>query len=322
MAFEEVEFPDFLAYGSQGGPGHSTQVVRTDSGHEQRISKWSVPLRQWDVSYAVQTLDALDALRDFVIGLGGAAVGFRFKDFNDFSTTADGRDATAVTQADQELGAGDGSKVAFQLVKQYVAGTITRTRSLQKIKSGTVLVEVDGVLKTEGVDYSVNYNTGIITFNTAPGSGLLVKAGCEFFVPVRFGQGIDQVLSPVRSSFDVNELNSIDLVEIRDGLLSNEVQHMGGARIISTAVDIRITPQEGRVQRITPTAANVTVTIPTAASLPEGGPYFVLENPSGSSFVFNVEDENAIGIATHAVGEVFTYYIGRDNANVPTWMAL
>ena len=38
-------------------------------------------------------------------------------------------------------------------------------------KQGTVVVKVDGAYITEGVDYTVNYETGAITFNTAPPAG-------------------------------------------------------------------------------------------------------------------------------------------------------
>lgn len=322
MAFEEVEFPDVLAYGSRGGPGHRTEIVQTDAGYEERVSRWATPLRRYDVSKAVDTKAEMDALRDFVISLGGSAVGFRFKDFNDFSTTADGRDDVAVSDTDQELGTGDGSKVDFQLVKEYTLGTITRTRNLVKIASSTVKIAVDGTPQTEGVDFTVNYNTGIVTFGTAPGSSLLVTGGCEFFVPVRFGEGIDQLFDPARTSFDVAEIGSIELVEIRDGLQTNEVQNMGGAAVLSFAVDLTITPSDGRVLVLTPQAVSLTVRLPEPGTLPVGGPYFVIENPGTSSFVFNTETFGGTGIATHAIGDVFTYYVGVDGANNPVWVVL
>lgn len=322
MAFEEVELSDFLAYGSRGGPGHRTEIIQTDSGYEERISRWATPLRRYDVSKAVDTKADMDALRDFVLALGGSAVGFRFKDFHDFSTTPDGRDDVAITNTDQELGTGDGSKVDFQLVKEYTLGTITRTRNLVKIASSTVTVAVDGSAQTEGVDYTVNYNTGIITFVSAPAASLLVTAGCEFFVPVRFGEGVDQLFDPARTSFDVAEIGTIELVEIRDGLQTNEVQNMGGAAVRSFDADITITPSDGRVLVLTPLSVSLTVRLPEPSTLPVGGPYFVIENPGTSSFVFNTETFGGTGLTTHAVSDVFTYYIGVDGANNPVWVVL
>ena len=72
----------------------------------------------------------------------GRAYSFRFKDWSDFSTAADGRSAPANT--DCEVGVGDGSNRSFQLQKKYVSGSTTEYRVLSKPVSGTVVVALDG----------------------------------------------------------------------------------------------------------------------------------------------------------------------------------
>ena len=41
MSFAEVRFPDDISYGSSGGPEYSTDIVETQSGHEQRNANWA-----------------------------------------------------------------------------------------------------------------------------------------------------------------------------------------------------------------------------------------------------------------------------------------
>ena len=36
--FHEVQFPPDISYGASGGPGYSTTVVTTVSGHERRTA--------------------------------------------------------------------------------------------------------------------------------------------------------------------------------------------------------------------------------------------------------------------------------------------
>ena len=320
MAFEEVEFPDNISPGSSGGPGFNTTIISTDSGQEERVSRWATPRRRYDAAYNIRSRDDFDVLRDFAIAMNGAAIGFRFKDHADFTTSPNGRDAPAID--DVQIGTGDGSQTVFQLKKFYVQGTITRTRLLRKIVDGTILVEVDGVAKTVGVDFSINLNTGEITFGVAPAGGLAVKAGCEFRVPVRFGENIDESLDVTIDAFDAATLGSITLVEIMDGLENNEVAHAGGAKAFTFSVDTLIVPSDGRVIRAQPLAASKTIRVLAPNKLPAGGPYHLIENPAVSSFSMNVEDEDEVGIVSLAADESAALYIGIDDAGNPEWKAV
>lgn len=320
MAFEETIFPEKISIGSSGGPGHNTVVVRTDSGHEERISRWSIPLRRYNIRWDNRDMDDHTELLKFYIGLGGAAIGFRFKDFDDFSTDATGRGTPAAT--DVEIGTGDGSKVEFQLFKEYEQGTVTKTRNLQKIISSSVTVEVDGVPQTETTHYTVNYNTGIITFNTAPAGGLLVTAGCQFHVPVRFSEETDDLLELVREGHDMGSLQNVALVEIRDGLELPGVEYQGGAQNISTSIDMLLTPQDGKALKILVGAAAVTIRLLSAALLPSGGTFHIIEADATGVHNWNLEDQGGAGIVTMTPGDVKELYIGIDGAGANIWKAL
>ena len=83
-------------------------------------------------------------------------------------------------------------------------------RPIVKPVAGTVRVARGGVEAVSG--WSVNATTGVITFAAAPGAGVLVTAGFEFDVPVRFDTDRLDV------TWDLDRLGSIasiPLVEVR-----------------------------------------------------------------------------------------------------------
>lgn len=62
-------------------------------------------------------------------------------------------------------------------------GTTTTFSVGEVIKQDTVIVYVDGTLKAEGTDYTVNYDAGTITFSTAPESGASIDIYYGIDVP-------------------------------------------------------------------------------------------------------------------------------------------
>lgn len=198
MSFVEVQFPIDIAYGSSGGPEYSTDVVIMQSGHEQRNINWAQARARYNVAHGVKTQEQLDALIAFFRARKGKAHGFRFKDWTDHSAVA------------QAIGTGNGSATQFQLVKAYASGSVTETRTVTKPVSGTVSIYLNSVLQTGGV--SVNYATGVVTFASAPGSGVAIAADFEFDVPVRFDT---DRLSASLDSYGSHSWLDIPLVEIR-----------------------------------------------------------------------------------------------------------
>lgn len=210
MAFIETpRFPENLSYGSQGGPEYLTGIAVLQSGHEQRRSVWSNPRHYYNASYAVKTVDDLTQMRDFFHAMKGRFHGFRFKDWNDYTSAAN--DVGAPNMLDQEIGVGNAVLTAFQLVKNYTTGALTQTRDITKPVSGTVLIAVNGVLQTETTHYTIDYTTGIVTFNSPPADTLVITAGYEFDVPCRFD--IDQ-LAVTADTYGIRSAD-IPVVEIR-----------------------------------------------------------------------------------------------------------
>jgi uncharacterized protein (TIGR02217 family) len=199
-SFVETRFPEDISYGSSGGPEFNTDIVDLSSGHEQRNANWSASRAKYNVAHGIKTQTQLDALIAFFRARRGKAVGFRFKDWTDY---------TAVNQI---LGTGDGANVTFSLRKVYSSGGVNHYRDITKPVTGTVKIYVNSVLKTVTTDYTINMNTGVITFVSAPPNGQDVTADFEFDVPVRFDT--DKLNASI-NNYNSMSWNDIPLVEVR-----------------------------------------------------------------------------------------------------------
>ena len=196
--FHEVRFPPDISYGAVGGPGWSTSVVTTVSGHERRNANWSQARGRWNVAHGLKRREQVAELIAFFRARMGRAYGFRFKDWTDHQALA------------QTLGTGDGSTKSFQLVKRYASGGEVVIRIVTKPVAGTVKLYRDGVQATSG--WSVDTATGIATFTTAPAAGVTVTADFEFDVPARFDT--DQMELTIET-YELGSWSQIPVVEIR-----------------------------------------------------------------------------------------------------------
>jgi uncharacterized protein (TIGR02217 family) len=207
MAFDDVRFPTAISRGASGGPERRTDVVTTASGREERNSRWAHSRRRYNIGFGVKTLQQLQTVIAFFEGRRGKLHAFRFKDHVDFKSCA----ANAIPQrTDQVLGTGTGTQASFQLVKHYGAPLRNYMRTIQAPVAGTVLVAVNGVA---AVNFTVNSNTGLVTFNAGsiPASGATVTAGFEFDVPVRFDT--DEITVNLQH-FEAGEIPDIPLLEV------------------------------------------------------------------------------------------------------------
>lgn len=201
-AFIEERLPTHISYGSSGGPGFLTSVFTAASGDEQRNRNWSKARAKYDISYGITDKADMDAVIAFFMNVGGRVTGFRFKDWADYQIE------------NQLIGVGDGSTTAFQLIKTYTVGSYSYERPIKKPVDGTMTgVTVNSVAVVEDTDFTVDYTTGILTFNSAPPSSHDIEvASCEFDVPVRFD--VDE-LPVVHEAWLAESLSSIPLVELR-----------------------------------------------------------------------------------------------------------
>lgn len=209
MAFHDIRFPASLSFGALGGPERRTEIVTLANGHEERNTPWEHSRRRYDAGMGLRSLDDLETLIAFFEARRGQLHAFRWKDWADWKSSTPSQ-PTAPT--DQRLGLGDGITTAFQLRKRYRSGEQDYWRPITKPVAGTVTVAIADDQKVEGSDFSVDTDTGIITFLVPPDIGALVTAGFEFDVPVRFDT--DRIAVSL-ASYKAGQVPDVPVVEVR-----------------------------------------------------------------------------------------------------------
>jgi uncharacterized protein (TIGR02217 family) len=210
-AFHDVRFPLDIALGARGGPERRTEIITTASGREERNARWAHSRRKYDAGYGVRSISRLAEVVAFFEERRGRLCGFRFRDRLDWSSAP----ANAIPMPlDQPIGTGDGTTASFQLVKRYGEQIAPYARPITRPVAGSVRVAVAGVERAAGADFTVDPETGNVTFTTgqAPSNGDAVTAGFLFDVPVRFDT---DYLEFDLSAFEAGVIPSIPLIEIR-----------------------------------------------------------------------------------------------------------
>lgn len=207
--FHDVRFPVDIALGARGGPERRTDIVTLGSGREHRNARWAHSRRRYDAGYGVKTLDVLATAVSFFEERRGRLHGFRWRDRLDDRSCAP---SAAPSALDQSLGAGDGVRASFQLVKTYGGAFAPWVRTIAKPVSGSVRMAVNGV-EAAGAAFVVDHTTGLVTFAAehVPSDGAVVTAGYLFDVPVRFD--VD-ALDIDLGAFAAGDIPSIPVVEI------------------------------------------------------------------------------------------------------------
>lgn len=227
MAMLEIEFPRKLALMAVGGPGYSTTVNPGFSGYEQRNQNWAQARAQYAVSFENKPLAEWTALEALFHAARGKANVFRLFDPGDYSGVG------------QFIGTGDGVTTQFQLQKTYtfpiaqyevirpVQKVITSliptyqgnvlTDTLTVYDNGSARTHNPGYVAGGGVQYTLDADTGIITFATAPANGHIITADYQYHIPVRFD--LDdlqkQFITGVNSSMVLVTVSGINMIEIR-----------------------------------------------------------------------------------------------------------
>ncbi len=209
MAFHEVRFPANLSFGSVGGPERRTEIVTLANGFEERNTPWQHSRRRYDAGVGLRSLNDVETLIAFFEARAGQLHGFRWKDWSDYKSCVP---LSTPSPEDQLIGIGDGVTTVFQLQKTYQSGLQNYVRPIRKPVAGTVLVAVAGDPKVETLEFSVDLETGQISFVLPPALETRITAGFEFDVPVRFDT--DRIQTSV-ASFQAGDVPNVPVVEVR-----------------------------------------------------------------------------------------------------------
>ena len=201
MSFHEIRFPTRISYGAIGGPRFSTTVQILNSGHEQRNINWAQARREYSVDISPSRGGEWDEILTFFHSRRGRAYGFRLKDFSDYKVS------------NGVIGSGDGSTIEFQMVKRYqdeFSVSESFERPLSKIVENSTSIFLDDVAQFG--NWTIDTDSGIVTFSTAPSTSAVISVNCEFDVPVRFDTDLMEAAIP---GPDIHHWQSVKLVEIR-----------------------------------------------------------------------------------------------------------
>lgn len=204
IGFHNVRFPENVSWGSSGGPEFKTQIFETFRGFEKRNVDWCQPLMRFNVAYGVKTDVDMMAVLNFFNARQGRAYGFRYKNWGNY------------TVVNRPIATGDGYSTRLPMWKFYGFGTSRQYKRLRKIVTGSVTnvgVAAPGGL-VEGVDFNIDYESGEIALNFAPGYGIPIYGTLEFDEAVRFD---NDEIQTVIDQYNNNSLSSLPLIGVKSG---------------------------------------------------------------------------------------------------------
>lgn len=159
MAFiESPRFPETIFRGAIRSQIFSTDITVFGSGHESRNQNWLYPLHSFQIPWKHDSA-TIRVIQNWHKAAAGAFGGFRAKDLDDYKSTDSM--SSAISATDQSIGTGDGTTIAFQLVKNYTIGANTLSRVITKPVVGTTLLAIASVVDT---NWAIDTTTGEITF--------------------------------------------------------------------------------------------------------------------------------------------------------------
>lgn len=234
----QERLPDNLAYGLKAGDLYETEKVVTGGGFSFKNRRWKRPRKRFVGTLKNMSLADREGWFGFMKTVAfGQANNFILLDRTDYCSQAPQGLPPVISATDQILvglattdGAtgvapaiGDGATLQFRLCKQYFSpsNAIRYCRLINfPVPSGTLIgsltasikIGIAGVDTPSGGHWSIDAETGIVTFITPPGIGAALTAGFFFYVPVEFDEDYYALSQdqPTLSSID-----QISLTEVR-----------------------------------------------------------------------------------------------------------
>lgn len=191
--FHDVRFPTRFQYGAQASPSFKTMINENSAGYEQRNQLWAQARRKYSYQNALETEEQYAEVLAFFMARRGPAYSFRVKDWFDYRVET-GEGVMRGTTTDELVG--NGSATTFQLSKLYPDTVATFERPIYlPVDQSVYTTDEDNLVPFEvyvnsvlldPADYTVNYLTGVITFDSAPADDATLAWTGQFDVPVRF----------------------------------------------------------------------------------------------------------------------------------------
>jgi uncharacterized protein (TIGR02217 family) len=195
-----------LAWSVTKSPTFQTRIQRAASGRELRALDYPYPLWQFTLVFdflrdnPAAGFDELRTLMGFFMLCQGAFGTFLFQDPSDDRVSG------------QQIGTGDTLRTVFQL-QRTMGETLPGGGFLEPILAPNVVSAVyfNGIIQ-DPAGYSVDSMTGLVTFNTAPGSGLIITADYSYYFRCRF---IDDSCAFENFMFRLWQLKKLTFISVR-----------------------------------------------------------------------------------------------------------
>jgi uncharacterized protein (TIGR02217 family) len=176
MAIHNVVYPlDVRSMAAT--PVWPVDVIKMGGGAEQRILLQSDSKREYEGGHGILTIADAQVIHRFFSARRAQVFGFKLVDKSLFQAVG------------QPFGTGGGIGSTNQLIVNEGDATNAYNREIYLPKPGTVQIFGNAALKTEGVNYTLNYGTsaagGLVTWLTSVSGQALTWTG-EFYIPVRF----------------------------------------------------------------------------------------------------------------------------------------
>jgi uncharacterized protein (TIGR02217 family) len=195
-----------LAWSVTKSPTFQTRIQRAVSGRELRALDYPYPLWQFTLVFdflrdnPAAGFDELRTLMGFFMLCQGAFGTFLFQDPSDDRVSG------------QQIGTGDTLRTVFQL-QRTMGETLPGGGFLEPILAPNVVSAVyfNGIIQ-DPAGYSVDSMTGLVTFNTAPGSGLIITADYSYYFRCRF---VDDSYAFENFMFRLWQLKKLTFISVR-----------------------------------------------------------------------------------------------------------
>ena len=169
-----------LAWSVTKAPTFQTRIQRAVSGRELRALDYPYPLWQFTLVFAflrdnpAAGFDELRTLMGFYLACQGAYGTFLFQDPSDYQVIG------------QYLGTGDSSVAAFQL-QRTMGKALIGGGYAEPIAAPNLITAVyfDGITQNPS-GYNIDPGTGLLTFTTPPGTGLVITVDFSYWFRCRF----------------------------------------------------------------------------------------------------------------------------------------
>lgn len=216
MFIDEYAPEDMPTWPLGATPRFSTRLAQSDDGDEQASSRWAHPLYRFTMPEVARTQAVYEAVRDQWMVARGPRNTWPFRNPLDFASCAmvDPNERNpAISAQDQRIGTGDGATTEFQLFKNYARNASIYRRPIYLPIIGTVLIWGGGSIISPAA-YTVSRPGGIVTFDTPPDAGVVLRAGYLFDHEVRFES--DDVFEGIVKSWAASGYAALNLIEVRD----------------------------------------------------------------------------------------------------------